>query len=223
MTAGMGEGNGNRSARRRLGRLALAVGSAFALTLLAGCSGSETSLSGETWLRDKVLFGTSKEEQERIAAEARAKAANIPATVDYDSLPCPQAIVRDSATHYTIYARDEIPDAKAIRYQGTLNRVSRECKFGPDGFTMKHGFAGRVLLGPKGSPGSVTLPVRVDLVGTREHIVWSKVYKIEAVIGPGQTSVPFVHVADDIAYQPKQGEFLRDFRVNVGFDVTEQR
>lgn len=222
MTAGMREGNANNFGLGHRKRLALLLGPALALTLLAGCSSDKTEQSLDK-LRETVLFGISKEEREQIAADAQAKAASAPVQVDYESLPCPPAEISTSATHYTISARDEIPDAKSIRYQGTLNRVSRECHFSPDGFKMKIGFAGRVLLGPKGGEGKVTLPVKAELIATGERVVWSKVYKLDVALGPGQTSVPFVHVADDLAYQPKSGEFLQDFRLVVGYEVPEQR
>lgn len=223
MTAGRGEGRGKGTQAGGWRRLALSAGPLAVLLLVSGCSGSETSTRGESWLRDRFLLGISDKDREQIAAEASARAANTAQEIDYESLPCPPAEIRTSATHYTIYARNEIPDARSIRYQGTLNRVSRECDFRPDGFTMKFGFAGRVLVGPRGGEDSLTLPVKVDLATTGDRVVWSRVYRIDASIAAGQTSVPFVHVADDIAYQPKPGEFLQNFRLYVGFDSAEGR
>lgn len=216
-----GTANGNRPGWLR--RLVLPLGLGFALALLGGCGSSETSLSGETWLRDRVLFGISSKEREKVEADAQQAADTKPPEVDYESLPCPPAEIRTSGTTYTIYARGELPGPKVIRYQGTLIRVSRECNFRPGDFSVRFGFAGRVLVGPMGGEGTLTLPVKAEFATTGDRVVWSKVYKIPVTIAAGQTSVPFSHVTDDLVYQPKPGEPLYDFRLYLGFETPDER
>ncbi|HXK54361.1 MAG TPA: hypothetical protein PK405_06715 [Hyphomicrobiales bacterium] len=212
------------NARARRWRAAQPLAAVLALGLLSACGSSSTTLSS---LRD-TLTGKSRKASAHSLNEAPrdTPVPQLPlqTATSYDGEPpCPSAEIRSEATHYTIRAKGDIPDAKSIRFQGTLEKVSRECDFQPDYFAVKFGYAGRVLLGPSGGEGKLTLPVRVDFTTRGDRVVWSKVYKVAVAFAPGQTSVPFVEVSGDLVYQPKAGERLEDFRLYIGFDTPEER
>ncbi len=48
----------------------------------------------------------------------------------------------------------------SVRHRGEITRTARECAAGPGGVVVKYGFSGRVLLGPQGKPGVITLAVK---------------------------------------------------------------
>ena len=50
-------------------------------------------------------------------------------------------------------------------HRGEITKMARECQLYSDRVVVKYGFAGRVLLGPKGAPGTVTLAVTIRVAG----------------------------------------------------------
>src|SRR4030095_11400894 len=85
--------------------------------------------------------------------------------------------------------------------------------------TMKVGVQGRVLLGPAGGPGQVDIPLRMAVVqeGPAPKTVLSKFYRLAVAVPPGQVSVPFVHVEQDLTFpMPRAADFDASV-VYVGF------
>ena len=67
----------------------------------------------------------------------------------------------------TEYADGQIGDGLAVIYRGEITRTARECQIQPGRVTVKYGFSGRVLLGPRGKPMRVTLPVHIFVTDTK--------------------------------------------------------
>ncbi|HUS96437.1 MAG TPA: hypothetical protein VMX97_06845, partial [Hyphomicrobiaceae bacterium] len=74
---------------------------------------------------------------------------------------CPRFLVwaRDNAL--TAYEKGRDGDNLAVMHRGEITKTARECSIATGQVTVKYGFSGRVLLGPKGQSGRVTLPVQV--------------------------------------------------------------
>ena len=100
--------------------------------------------------------------QDGMLAEAKADAPQI-ASLANDSLHCPQIVAWPHDRLLTIYADGRVGDGQAIKHRGEITRLARQCQIYGDRVVVKYGFAGRVLLGPKGAPGQVTLPVSVKV------------------------------------------------------------
>ena len=76
----------------------------------------------------------------------------------------------------TIYEQGKVGDGLAVMHRGEITKTARECQIEPGRITVKYGFSGRVLLGPKGRPGRVTLPLNVFVTDAkREKVVTDKV------------------------------------------------
>ena len=88
------------------------------------------------------------------------------------------------------------------RYQVSIAQTARECAPLGGVMTMKVGVEGRVLLGPAGGPGQIDVPLRMAVVqeGPNPKTIVSKFYRLAVAIPPGQTSVPFVHVEQDLTF-----------------------
>ena len=86
--------------------------------------------------------------------------------------------------------------------------------------TMKVGVQGRVLLGPAGGPGQVDIPLRMAVVqeGPSPKTIVSKFYRLAVAVPPGQVSVPFEHVEQDLTFPLPRGADLDAYVVYVGFD-----
>ena len=110
----------------------------------------------------------------------------------------------------------------ALRYQGTFARAARECRVQAPNVNIKVGIQGRVILGPAGTPGDVTMPVRYALVqeslGQEPKIMWSKLYVIPVNIPPQTQSVNFTHITEDMTVPIPSAAVLEDLVIYIGFD-----
>ncbi|MGV1015709.1 MAG: hypothetical protein ACOYB4_12140, partial [Methyloceanibacter sp.] len=127
--------------------------------LIAGCSVPKLS-----------PFGAGKEDayaappSDRLTAIAQADAGSstLPSGM---SANCPQVVAWPNERLVTIYQPGHVGDAQHVIHRGEITKLSRECQIFSGRVVVKYGVAGRVLLGPKGRPGSVTLPVNVRAAG----------------------------------------------------------
>ena len=65
---------------------------------------------------------------------------------------CPQVVVLEGTAASQAYAGTP-PSSANLRYQYALDDTARECTLEGDELAIKIGVAGKVLLGPAGSPG----------------------------------------------------------------------
>ena len=133
---------------------------------------------------------------------------------------CPSVAVRQGAATLAITEPGTEAGPMTTRYQVSIGQMARECAALGGIMTMKVGVEGRVLLGPAGGPGQVDIPLRMAVVqeGPAPKTVLSKFYKLAVAIPPGQTSVPFVHVEQDMSFPIPRGGDLDAYIVYVGFD-----
>ena len=135
-------------------------------------------------------------------------------------MDCPSVAVRQGAATLAITQPGTEAGPMTTRYQVSLGQLARECAALGGMMTMKVGVEGRVLLGPAGGPGQVDIPLRLAVVqeGPAPKTVLSKLYKLAVAIAPGQTSVPFVHVEQDLTFPTPRAADLDAYVVYVGFD-----
>ncbi|HVY59045.1 MAG TPA: hypothetical protein VHA77_14430 [Xanthobacteraceae bacterium] len=154
----------------------------------------------------------------RPAQPGEAPVAGGPPPSDFN---CPSVDIRQGAGTLSVTAPNAAgQNALGLRYQVNFGQTARECVVLGATVTMKVGVEGRVILGPAGGPGQLTVPLRYALVqeGTTPKTIWTKLYKVPVTIPPDQTNVPFTHVEDDMTIPvPKPAE-LDAYVIYVGFD-----
>ena len=69
----------------------------------------------------------------------------------------------------TIYEGNRVGNSKAVIHHSEITKTARECQFAGGMVQVKYGIAGRVLLGPKGKPGPVTLPATMLVLDKSER------------------------------------------------------
>jgi len=133
---------------------------------------------------------------------------------------CPSVAVRQGAATLAITEPGAEAGPMTTRYQVSIGQLARDCAALGGMMTMKVGVEGRVLLGPAGGPGQVDIPLRMAVVqeGPAPKTVVSKFYKLAVAISPGQASVPFMHVEQDLSFPMPRGGDLDSYIVYVGFD-----
>ena len=182
---------------RRGEPLTASLAALFVVGLLTGCTSTENVFSS---------MGKTTPPKE---GEGTAKA-------DVD---CPTVTVRTGASTWQITAGGGSGPTQ-VRYQGSLGQLARECAILGETMTIRVGIEGRVLVGPKGGPGSVNVPLRIALVqeGPQPKPIWSKFYSIPVTVPQGASQAIFSHVEDDLTFPIPASKNLDSYVVYVGFD-----
>jgi len=140
-------------------------------------------------------------------------------------LDCPGVQIRQGASTYAQSAQDNGSAALSLRYQASFVRFARECALHAGNVTMKVGVEGRVILGPAGTPGEVTLPVRLAVVkeGLNPQTIWTKFYMVPVMVQPGQDNVTFTQVEEDMTFPMPPGNQFDQYVIYAGFDPQSMR
>lgn len=133
---------------------------------------------------------------------------------------CPEIVVLDGTAAAQFHAGTP-PSNANLRYQYSLGEAARECSLDGDQMLIKVGIAGKVLLGPAGSPGSFNVPVRIAIARQSDNQpVVSKLYKASATIGGGETQADFTVVSEPLRVPFIQDHADLDYSIKVGLDTA---
>ena len=201
------------------------MGVILALFLLAACGWSDTfgskpaagSSASSSSLSDKfnALLSGTPTMAGPPATNAAADGNTTPADID-----CPGVEIRQGASTFQQSGPDNGSAALSLRYQANFVRSARSCVLRGGNVAMKVGVEGRLILGPAGSPGTYTLPVRLAVVkeGIEPKTIWTKFYQVPVTVSPGESNIPFTHVEEDMSFPMPPGNELDAYVIYVGFD-----
>ncbi len=150
-------------------------------------------------------LGGNKNEAPKDINEGKIDVATI-------SSYCPNITLRSGTAFYNTYEKGGEQDASRIIYQASATDVTRDCQVSGDTLSLTVAMGGRVTPGPKGTPGTITMPVRVAVVDAGQ-VVFSELYQHQAQIGASAT--PFVFRADGINVPKPAGRTMQIF---IGYD-----
>src|SRR6516225_316697 len=111
------------------------------------------------------------------------------------------------------------PNALSLRYQASFVRAARECIVKGKDVTIKVGVQGRVILGPAGGAGQLTIPLRYALVHEdlgHTRMIWSKLYVLPVNIQGQQPNVAFEHVEEEMTVPIPKASELENYIVYIG-------
>ncbi|WP_407048236.1 hypothetical protein [Methyloraptor flagellatus] len=187
---------------RSAARIAAVTGLVLAGLSLAGC-GSVSDGIGNALLR-----GTAEEPKGIDPAEI----AKTPT--------CPIAEVRYGSEMLPLFEGGKQGDPTALRFQLTVQKVARDCDVVGDKVIARVGVAGRVLAGPKGATGTVSVPVRIAAV-RGEQVLYSKVTTVAVPVNApdyaanwsiidDQVTIPVLGSGDVTIYAGLDGKDAKD-------------
>jgi hypothetical protein len=137
-----------------------------------------------------------------------------PSTKKEQTLDCPEIRVPSGEASLRVGGQE----STSVRHQFSVGDVARECGVVGKQLTIKVGVKGRVVLGPAGSPGSYSAPLRIGIRQQQgENIVVSKVFTVGATISPGTTGADFIVVTEPFAVPFTTEHAGDDYEVVVGF------
>lgn len=155
------------------------------------------------------------------SGDGAAAVAAQPAQVNVEELRayCPQVILETDGTVWSQYERGGDGDAARLVQRTTISETTRACSYSADAITVNVAVAGRVVPGPAGSPGQVSLPLVVEARRGGEVIYSNPVnYGVQVADTAGATQFVF---SDPAILVPQAG--AQQTRIFVRIDVPETR
>lgn len=137
-----------------------------------------------------------------------------------EPIVCPVIEILDGTSSYRTYAGTEQTN-ETVRYQFSMGEVARDCTKSGKEILVKVGVEGRVLLGPAGTPGAFTVPVRIAVRHDGDgKVVASRLYQAPATIAAGADSTTFQIVSEPLAVPFLSAHADGDYTILVGFDTA---
>lgn len=189
------------------GMLALALGGCGMSSLTSGIGGGV--FGGGTTNAQKPLT------QDNMLTAAKAESAMGVGGDVAGGCPRFQAWPRDH--HVTIYEPGRVGDGLAVVHRGEITQTARECHIEGTRVTVKYGFSGRVLLGPRGRNGDVTLPINVFVTDAKREKVTTDAGSVSVQVSVDKP-IGYFSAVKTISFNVPEGSRPGEFEVFVGFD-----
>jgi hypothetical protein len=191
----------------------------FALVATSGC-GLSTLTSGF----GGGIFGGSSTTQtqsgtiseEQLLSEAKGE-AGLGSGLGGVEHGCPRFTVWSRDNSVTIYEAGRTGDGLAVMHRGELTKTARECRIEPGRVTVKYGFSGRILLGPKGRNGTVSLPITVFVTDAKRERLKTEQMKIEAAVSIDRP-IGYFSAVRTVTFNIPEGTRPGEFELYVGFE-----
>ena len=206
-----------RGLRKSIAACVVVVG-AFAL---GGCgmssltSGLGGSMFGSNSPASKGDVKTVSEDQ--LLSAAKSGDGSAPAAISSDAGGCPRFVVGQRDNNLTIYEAGRVGDGLAILHRGEITKTGRECQVEPGKVVVRYGFAGRVLLGPKGKSGNIKLPVTITVTDSKREKIATDSVKIDVDIAVDKP-IGYFSAVKAITIPIPEGSRPGEFEILVGFD-----
>lgn len=189
---------------------AAAVGGCGVSTLTSGFSGG--------------MFGSEKKSTERVESVTEeqllsaAKANYGPGGVNVGQVAhgCPQFNISPTEHQATVFEPGRDGDELGVMHRGEITRTARECEIQPGRVLVRYGFSGRVLLGPRGQAGRVTLPATVAVLDADGRRVAGDTLSVSVDVTL-ENPIGYFSAVRTVTFDIPQGSRPGEFSLKVGF------
>ncbi|MGF1649578.1 MAG: hypothetical protein ACFCUN_03935 [Hyphomicrobiaceae bacterium] len=188
---------------------AVAVSGCGLSTMTSGLSGS--------------MFGAPKKAPEAVTSVTEAQLLSA-AKAEYGeggvnvgavAHGCPQFAIAPAMHQATVYEPGRVGDSLGVVHRGEITRTARECFIGNGTVTVKYGFSGRVLLGPRGQSGRVDLPVNIVVAGQNDVRLADENLTVSADVTL-ENPIGYFSVVREVTFPVPVGSRPGEFSVIVG-------
>lgn len=132
---------------------------------------------------------------------------------------CPTVALRDASATMTSYERGGDNDPARIVYRAALSEGTRSCNFSTALMGMNVAVAGRIVPGPRGTTGTVTLPIRVTVID-RSSTVYSQLHNFQVQVADTAGATQFIFSDNAVQFPVPRS---RNVQVFVGFEQPGRR
>lgn len=197
-----------------VGGLSLALAGCGVSSITSGLGGGMFGGGNSTTVAD--TSGAVSEEQLLSAAKAEGSAPG--ATVTGGINPgCPRLTARPSESNITFYEPGRTGDGLAIMHRGEITKTARECRVEAGRVTVKYGFSGRVLLGPRGQSGTVSLPINVIVTDGANAKVAADAVKLDVAVALDKP-IGYFSAVREVSFPVAEGARPGEYELFVSFD-----
>ncbi|MGA7326439.1 MAG: hypothetical protein WBX25_18620 [Rhodomicrobium sp.] len=130
---------------------------------------------------------------------------------------CPLLQVEGGQRDITVYEGNRIGDSRAVIHTGAITKTARECAFAGGSVQVKYGIAGRVILGPKGKPGTITLPATMQVFDKASNKLKSEPFTVTVTISR-ENPLSYFAMVRDVNIPVKEGTVPGDYKITIAFD-----
>ena len=176
--------------------------SGFGGSLFGSSSTSKVATGG---VSNESLLTAAKSDQPEAAASADIVGG------------CPRFTVWSRDGQVTIYEPGRVGDGLAVMHRGEITKTARECRQDGNRITIKYGFSGKVLLGPRGKTGNVQLPLTVFVTDAKRERVTQEGVRIEVPVALDKP-IGYFSAVREVTFAVPEGARPGEFEVHVGFD-----
>jgi hypothetical protein len=184
---------------------------------LAGLLAASVLASGCALPKLSSPFGTGSEkasvDPDKLPQTAAADAGTLPGGANAH---CPQVVAWPNDRLLTVYQPGHDGDALSVVHRGEITKISRECQLYSGRMIVKYGFAGRVLLGPKGKPGTVSMPISIRAADANKATLATDKMTVSATVPPGNP-VGYFSMVREITIPIQVGTRPEDYKIFVAF------
>jgi hypothetical protein len=153
---------------------------------------------------------------------------------------CPKVTVRDGTAFFNTYAKaapapkkkkgptapdaQPAPDTAAapaddslnIIYQASVTDVTRDCSRANGSLSMKIAVAGKIVPGPKFSPGTITMPIRIAVMHGAD-VLYSQLHQYQVQVTDPSVATQFVFTDSNVVVPEPSAQ---DYQAYAGYDET---
>ena len=130
---------------------------------------------------------------------------------------CPALQVEGGQRHVTIYENNRVGDSASVIHSSEITKTARECQATSNVVQVKYGIAGRVVLGPKGKPGTITLSATMQVFDKARNKVKSEPVPVTVTISR-ENPLSYFSIVRDVTIPVKDGTLPQDYTISIAFD-----
>jgi hypothetical protein len=130
---------------------------------------------------------------------------------------CPSVQVEGGQRYVTFFEGNRVGDTNSVINRGEITKTARECQLAGGMVQVKYGVAGRVLLGPKGKPGTITLPVTMQVLDKAKNKVKSEPFTVTVTI-TRENPLSYFSLVRDVTIPVREGATPQDYSISIAFE-----
>jgi hypothetical protein len=184
-----------------------------AAALLSGCGSVTSFFSSSAQNSTELNVGANPRPVARPAANPSEKPKVLPVASQDIACPPVDIVAGGSAL------RAGGPDNASVRYQFSIGDTARQCDpAGPQQAALKIGVSGELVIGPAGSAGTFSAPLKITVrLESDKKEVFSQTYKVEAT-SDGIAAGRFQIVTEPIILPLTTLQLADVYSISVGFE-----
>lgn len=196
---------------------AFAVLSASTSAAVSGC-GLPSLTSGFGGSSQEAASPSPGVSEQELLAAAQSNNAAQPQVLNTGAIApgCPKFVVWPQENNFTAYEPGREGDGLAVMHRGEITQTKRECTVGAGQVSVRYGFSGRVLLGPRGRSGQVVLPLDVKVTDGGKNEIAKESLTVSTSVAV-ENPIGYFSAVRTITFAVPEGARPGDMEVRVGF------